>query len=240
MNPPSARVRGELAALLETDTSRTGEVYRLTRQGLGPDHIARELGVSTSGFVSNNRTIARGLLDGEVPGCPTAAGQVASKVRRFAKESALSAETREYLSRLLSALDSAAETKPVRSNARALGRVLAPSPRGSKPPPPGTSLRGQVEAELRARLKELVDGVADATGIEADDYWRIHSSSSPMDEMADLVVNEAVGRTFKALQAANRLDLTLESQLLAWAQDLPVRADMVEAARARLDYYQSR
>lgn len=40
-----------------------------------------------------------------------------------------------------------------------------------------------------------------------------------------------------SLSKAGRLDLTLESGVIAWSQDLPLRADVHNAARGRLDYY---
>src|SRR3954447_19477287 len=73
---PSVDVRRELERLLDQDQTRVGQVYRLERRGLSPDQIAKELGVSTSGFVSNARTMARGILEGHVPSGPAASQQV--------------------------------------------------------------------------------------------------------------------------------------------------------------------
>lgn len=74
MQPPSKAVHDELEALIRRDEKRLGQVYRLLDRGLSGDQIAAELGVDSSGFVSNQRNIAKALLEGRVPNLDVSSG----------------------------------------------------------------------------------------------------------------------------------------------------------------------
>jgi hypothetical protein len=238
MTQPSAAVKQELIRLLQKDGSRVGDVYRLSERGLNPDQVARELGVSTSGFVSNNRTVARALLEGHIPNGPSAAAQVASHLRRFAADRSLSDAAVLYLAERIERLGHASGEQPSRRPTAVHPTTPdRPPSSGSNSRPTDASLRALTEGELRARTRALVDAIRDAEGIVADDYLRVATTRSPLDELAALVSSHMAGRTFASLSKVRRLDLSLEAHAVAWADDLPLRADMVEAARARLVYY---
>lgn len=102
---PNAQVRTELAALLEADPSRLGEVYRGRQRGLDAESIAEELGVSTSSFVWNYERIMAAVLDGELPSAPTVALAVARRLRSILKSPTLSAAARTCLESNLAELD---------------------------------------------------------------------------------------------------------------------------------------
>lgn len=235
MAAPEPDVRAELATLIEADQSRLGDVYRLTGRGLTPPQIAQELGVDSSGFVSNYRSIARALLDGNMPSGPSMAKQVASSVRGLTRSAQLSGDARAYINDLIDQLETAAAGKP-RWTVRGTGGTPA-----STPMEPGTngSLREQVDAELRAGAADLVQTIGDAVRLEADDYHRIVAATSALDALVRLVQVQATSRTTKALHEAGRLDLSLEAAVLEWAKDLPLANDVVEGARGRLDYWRS-
>ena len=85
---------------------------------------------------------------------------------------------------------------------------------------------------IRALASELHE-----QGIDADEYWTIATSGHPLDRLDELVLKEPRGRTFDALAAIGRLDLTVEAKLVIWAVDLPFRSTLVDHARGRVDYY---
>lgn len=97
---PSIDVRRELEKLLRGDTTRIGDVYRLDGPGVSADRIADELGVPTSGFVSNIRTAIRAVLEGAIPQAPVMAKNVASKVASLGRNQSLSLSARGYLADL--------------------------------------------------------------------------------------------------------------------------------------------
>lgn len=101
---PSPEVAQQLRALLETDYSRLGQVYRGLQRNLTADEIAAELGVGTSNFVWNYNQTVRALLEGEVPSAPTVALGVARKFRALLK-SKVSPEVRAYLQANLAELE---------------------------------------------------------------------------------------------------------------------------------------
>lgn len=229
MNAPNDSVRAELKLLLERDQRKMGQVYRLTERGLDAKQIAKELGVGTSGFVSNKRTSAKALLDGFIPGGASIAKEAMSDVRHCVGAAELSREARTYLDDLLGRLEDLVESGKVGRRTKS-PPANSPSDRGS--------LRSQVEDELRERAWALVVTIKRETDIDADDYVRIRTSQSPMDELAEMVLRQGAGRTFLALSNIERLDLSLEGQIVDWARDLPLPRDVVEAARARRKYYE--
>jgi hypothetical protein len=234
---PDPNVRAELERLLADDNSRLGDVYRLSGRGLHPDAIARELGVSTAGFVSNYRTIANAILDGSTPAKPAIAKQVASSVRARLKAWRLSPEARGYLADVLEQLEQVVGTSRSPTSARQAASASEAS-EASDRHTSIKSLREQVDKELRDRVSALVGAIKAEADLDPDDYARVASSTSPLDALAAMVLLERPSRTFSDLGRLGRLDLSLEAHVIEWANDLPFRVDLVEAARGRLDYYQ--
>lgn len=224
MSAPSTDVRLELEAILEQDESRVGQVYRLTRQGFTPPQIAKELGVSTSGFVSNARSMARGLTEGHVPSGPSAAQQVLSFVQRVAKERSLSREARRYLAVQVAALENAT------SKRRTAPTEIKPSNSQEG------SLRREVEQEVRRRARTLVARIHDETGLDAFDYRVVVSSERPLDAVVRLIRWRGDEGTFDQLMVRGRPDLTLDHAVVAWRDDLPFTTDLVDEAAARIEW----
>ena len=229
MNAPNESVRAELTLLLERDQRKMGQVYRLTERGLDAKQIAKELGVGTSGFVSNKRTSAKALLDGFIPGGASIAKEAMSDVRHCVGAAELSKEARTYLDALLGQLAQLVESGKVGRRTKS-HPANSPSDRGS--------LRSQVEDELRERAWALVVTIKRETDIDADDYVRIRTSQSPMDEVAELVLGRKAGPTFMQLSSIGRLDLSLEGQIADWGVDLPLGRSVIKAARDRRSYYE--
>lgn len=149
--PPDPAVRAELEELLERDPTRLGEVFRLTRQGLVPEEIARQLGVDSHRFVYNQRICAAALIEGAVPGGPTMARQAASSVRGLTRRARLSGKARAYVDSLLADLEtrSGHDTKTRASRAR----LDRPTPSRSRSPARPGGWRALVEAEIRRRFE---------------------------------------------------------------------------------------
>src|SRR4051812_20958400 len=103
---PDPSVRREIEEALAADTSRLGDVYRLTREGLTPPLIAERLGVDTANFVSNKRGDARAMLDGALPSGPARIREVSGSVRRILGQPQLSVDSRTYLQYILNELGS--------------------------------------------------------------------------------------------------------------------------------------
>ncbi|MDR7252268.1 hypothetical protein J2X46_001244 [Nocardioides sp. BE266] len=236
LEPPDHAVRRTLKTFLDADHSRLGDVYRLSEQGLAAHQIASELGVGSSGFVSNYRAIIRALLDGQLPTGPSMARQVTSAVNRIAGDGRIGSNARAYLLQLLEAL---AEVAGGQSRQQVSQRRTPPA----SPPAPGSnarehSLRDQVADELRRRTREVVAGISGQTDIEPDDYNAVVAAESPLDALHRLLQDLATSRTTRSLHAAGRLELSLEAAVLGWT-DLPLTADLIEAARGRLDYWRT-
>lgn len=213
-------------------------MYRLDRRGLNPDQIAKELGVSTSGFVSNARTMARGLLEGHVPSGPAAAQQVLSFVRKASKSSELSAEARSFLQAQVEVLDRAAGHGVGQPLGAAQSRVRSDPPTASAAPTVTSStLRAQVNREVSARVSELTRRIRSETGIDPVDYWAVTTAGSALDVVVRLIRAPGEQGTFQRLVALQRIDLTLEEAVVAWAADLPLQRDLIEEAAAKKDWF---
>ncbi len=111
---PSDEVRAELAALVGSDASRLGEVYRGLQRGLTADQIAAELGVASSNFVWRHNRNARALVDGDLPTAPTVALGTARKFRSVLKTAGLSPAARRYLEVNLAELERRANDETAR------------------------------------------------------------------------------------------------------------------------------
>lgn len=229
MTGPTETVERELERMLENDDSRVGDVYR--HRDKSAEEIARILGVRTAGFVANNRTIIRAVLEGVLPAGQVIRGQVASKVRTFRERANLSDAARAYLMHLEERLANGTRHLPRRS--------AEEHPRSGGKSKGVLTLRVQVEDELRGRVKDLVERIRLEAGIEAIDYWAVVTSDSPVDVVVRLIRSRAEDGTFKQLADAGRLDLSLDSAVIEWTDDLPLQQDMVEEATARRDWFSS-
>ncbi len=111
---PAGAVRDEIAALVEADTSRLGQVYRGLQRGLTADQIAAELGVASSNFVWRYGRTARALVDGDLPTAPTVALGTARKFRSILKSCQLSPPARRCLDANLAELERRANDETAR------------------------------------------------------------------------------------------------------------------------------
>lgn len=236
LGPPDQGVRRTLMTFLDADPSRLGDVYRLSEQGLTAIQIASELGVGSSGFVSNYRATVRAILDGQLPTGPSMARQVASAVTRIAGDSRVGLNAHAYLVQVLEALGEVTASQPPKQVGAS--SPSARSPHATAAQRPGQSLRDQVAEELRRRTRQVVADVSARTDVEPDDYNAVAAADSPLDALHRLLQDLATSRTTRALHAVGRLDLSLEAAALAWT-DLPLTADLIEAARGRLDFWRS-
>ena len=88
--------REEVERALGEDTTRLGDIWKRREQD--PQMIARELNVSTWGFVFSYRTHIKAITDGTLPEAPTVANGCASALRGFLRRHpGLSSETRSKL-----------------------------------------------------------------------------------------------------------------------------------------------
>lgn len=229
MRPPSEAVRREFERYLTNDQSRVGEVFRLSRRGLNPHQIADELDVSTSGFVSNYRTKARTLLEGSLPNGPTMAQEVLRFVRKVHSSKGLSAEASAYLEELEAVLGSFVHGDGEGQRKRTVRTATAQ-------PAPSSSLRNQVDEELRRRTKALVERIQSETDVEALDYRSLVASDRPLDAVVRVIRWRGDDGTFDDLLRLGRRDLTLEQAVVSWSEDLPLTADLVDEAAARIDW----
>lgn len=146
--PPESGVRAELVRLLRADSTRLGQVYRLTEEGLTADAIAQKLGVRTSGFVSNNRIVARAITDGVLPRGHGLTRAAASRVRGLLRANQVSPRTSEYLESLLFTLERG-EPKVAQSSPAVV----------RKPSPGGAGSQDESTAEMtRPRRREAQEG----------------------------------------------------------------------------------
>ena len=225
MNPPSDGVRQELEAILRADESLLGEVFR--RPQLTGREIMEELGKNSSGFVANYRAVIAAIVEGNVGRARPYAGQTRGAIRSLLRRRDLSDAAASYLDVLLTEL-AGAEGKAGRGRPKGAASHAQQAVAGS--------LRTAVENELVERVRALASELHEQ-GIDADEYWTIATSAHPLDRLDELVLKEPRGRTFDALAAVGRLDLTVEAKLVSWALDLPFRSTLVDHARGRVDYY---
>lgn len=64
-------VQAEIVSALANDETRQGDVWRGTAAGKSREQIAEELGINTSGFVSNYSRFARSMVTGVLPSAPS-------------------------------------------------------------------------------------------------------------------------------------------------------------------------
>lgn len=208
---PSESIVGELQRVLRDDETRLGEVFRLTQRGLNPDQIAGELGVSTSGFVSNYRRSATTLLTGVMPS-PGIARQTAGRARSLAKLTGLMSETRDYLAQLAAALDG-----------RALPRDVA-----------STVGAGVAVADV---VRRVVSRIALQTDLDALEYRGLTVAPEAEACLRRLIDAGSASHTFLELNALGRLDLSLEAELVRLSDQLELEPVAVSTGRARLAFF---
>ncbi|WP_032375254.1 GIY-YIG nuclease family protein [Rhodococcoides fascians] len=96
--PESVWIRkDEVETLLGQDETVLGRLWGYLLEDLDAQQMAEREGLSTTGWVSNGRSIIRVLRDGYVPTAPSMAEQGARKVRAWIKNLDLSSELRDAL-----------------------------------------------------------------------------------------------------------------------------------------------
>ena len=75
----------EVKSALNKDKTRLGDVWRLSAEGLDAKQIAKELDVSTPGFVHSNRRDIKAIVEGVLPRSRSTAKGCASTLRGFAE-----------------------------------------------------------------------------------------------------------------------------------------------------------
>lgn len=104
-----------------------------------------------------------------------------------------------------------------------------------RPPDSAASPRGglgQAAYELAAR-------VTDETKVAASDYLAIARAADPEQALRAHLLGGHAGSTFLALNAAHRLDLSIERLTIDRAGEYALGPDLVTAAAARLAYFES-
>lgn len=111
--PPEAQA--EIIDFIRNDHSRLGEVFRGLERGLGPDEIAAELGVATSGFVWNYSRTLRALTEGDLPTAPTLAIGAVRTFRRLLKSKEWTPASHRYIEHNIAELDRRANDQAART-----------------------------------------------------------------------------------------------------------------------------
>ncbi|KAB2813099.1 hypothetical protein F9L07_15550 [Pimelobacter simplex] len=101
-------------------------------------------------------------------------------------------------------------------------------------PHPPSSQGGLAEAAYR-----LAARVTEETRVPASEYLAVARAADSTAALADLLRSGHAGRTFRALNRAGRLDLSIERLTVELAGPLALGADLVSAAADRLAYYES-
>ena len=181
------------------------------------------MGYENAGFVSNNRSHIRAILDGTIPGGVEMSRQAAGSARRIRATPGLSADTLQHLDELLEALVANSGSTPPR--------------KAATPSRPAANLRSAVDQELRSGVRQLIAKIHEEVGIDADDYNSAYVAEFALDEVVRLVQVQPMSRTSAALYKVGQYDLSIEQAVIGWARTLPITSDLVAAARGRLDYW---
>lgn len=86
---------------------------------------------------------------------------------------------------------------------------------------------------------ELAARITGETKLPATDYLVVARASDPERALRELVLGGRAGATFLTLNAAGRLDLSMERLTIDLAGRYALGADLVSAAADRLAYFQS-
>ncbi len=101
--------KAEVEAILASDETLLGRVYRYDLDGLTPLEIAESEGNASPGFVYGYRMTLRALLEDEIPNSTNIALAAARRVRKWLKTAPLSTELRDDLRELEQKLTSKAD-----------------------------------------------------------------------------------------------------------------------------------
>ncbi|WP_448060253.1 hypothetical protein [Cellulomonas hominis] len=228
-NVVSDHLRAELERLVEADQSRLGQVYRGLRRGLAADAIAAELGVRTSNFVWNYRVIAEALLDGTVPASPNIAKQAAGRCRALRSAGPASGEVRDYLSALEGQLNRrGGEARPPDQPRRAGSSEATTIARGA------AGQAGTLVVALQRHLA-TIDRSVDVDVLEYRGLLTVKDVEGAFERLLN---GGAACAAFRELEAAGRLDLTLEKLALSLGDQVSTK--VCETAQGRLAYYRGR
>lgn len=92
---------------------------------------------------------------------------------------------------------------------------------------------------LAGAAYQLAARITAETKIAATDYLAVARASDPQRALRELVLGGHAGLTFLSLNAAGRLDLSIEQLTIELAGLYSLSADLVSAAADRLAYFQS-
>lgn len=225
LQAPSKESREAVQDFLREDQTRLGQVFRLTELGLNPEAIAQELGVRTSGFVSNNRIIARALIDGVPPRSDSLKRQAAARARSLQSASGLSADVRTYFHQLEAALIGATAT-------------TGEGQSWNEDPPLSREAGDDVSPDrLRGMLESLIQRIEAETDVRPGDYEVLADDPDIVIAIGKHVGAHKAGETFIALFQRHRLDLTLESFMVRFGRRLGVSDQDRQMAEDRLMYF---
>lgn len=112
-----------LEALVRSDASRLGEIFRLLETGHDAEAIRVEFGLQHSSFVWSYERMIKALRDGDLPTAPTVAQSVARKFRALLRTAVLSPEARSVLQANLLILEQRATDEAGREKETAAART---------------------------------------------------------------------------------------------------------------------
>jgi hypothetical protein len=111
---PTAEQRLEIAAVLHSDDSALGDVFRRTEAGESPDEIQQARGAKFPNFVYQYQASLAALLEGDLPTAPSMAIATARRFKRVLRAESLSDHTRSLLQSNLALLEVAAASEAAR------------------------------------------------------------------------------------------------------------------------------
>lgn len=94
-------------------------------------------------------------------------------------------------------------------------------------------------AELAEATYRLAARITEETKIAASDYLAIARAADPVEALRALLLSGHAGATFLALNAAGRLDLSIERFTIELAGAYALTPELVAAAADRLAYFES-
>lgn len=111
---PSREVLSEIDAVLARDDTRLGDVFRGKRAGYTNSQIARSVGASTYGWVTNYNGVIDSIRTGKIPDGASRRKNTLNAVRSFDERhrSSLSAEARSWLDGVTAALSRMGDARP--------------------------------------------------------------------------------------------------------------------------------
>src|SRR5688572_28907496 len=103
---PSQKVLNEIDAALERDDTRLGDVFRGKRAGHTNSQIARTVGASTHGWVTNYNGVIDSIRTGKVPDGASRRSDTLGAVQSFGERhrASLSIDARSWIDRVAASL----------------------------------------------------------------------------------------------------------------------------------------